>query len=433
VVAASLKAAAFYTSRDVLMELSERNLILNTLKEAKEMPHEEWKGTPGYPYIFEKGENSAFGPYQIQYGLMEDVQEDINGLSEASGIDVPDGFEDYLAKLILDSKSKRNLSLGRKVVDGRRLEPEVYGPTKTGTISREDHEKYYQTLAHLALQQKILYIPDSEEINIYNIAKKWHGNESPEANEAYAKIVATKYEEMKAQMPTEEPMMETAPEEEAPLATPPGQGGTTIPFIPDYLYGLPPEQYAKLEPNEQESIKSFAANASDEERKNVIDAAQRLASTREVVEKYGENVQPNVAQANIEAARYLTAGMMYRDGGDDMAALDDENARKVFLSGQESNVTDPILARRRGKKANEGAMLLAGNFRQNDASSILMVDQMQARSSQEAARTSFNRAPSTSTIFQAQPTRTIFQAPPAAPPSTEDFIENVDLIKPGIV
>ena len=466
VVALSSKAAACCTNEDFLMEFSERQLILKAFKEAREMPESIYGNKPGYPYFFESGKNSAFGPYQIQYGLMEDVQKDINGLSEASGVDVPDGFEDYLSRLIRDSKNKRNLSLGRDFYEGEKLDPEVYGPLKLGTISREEHEKYYETLAHLALQQKMLYIPEGEEINIYNIAMRWHGNENPDKNRAYAKDVSAKHEELKAAMPVE---ADTVLEEPA-LATPPGQGGTTVPFIPDYLYGLPPEQYAQLEPNEQESIKSFAATASDEERKNVINAAQRLASTREVVGKYGASISPNVAQANIDAARHLTAGMMFRDNGDDMAALSDENARRVFLSGQESTITDPILAKRRGKKAKEGAMLLAGNFRQNDAASILMTDQMQAKSSQrlastpsydrsmqamavtplydrlpsakpsdtmptiyEAATTSFNRAPSTSTIFQAPPTSTIFQAPPTAPPSPEDFIENEDLITPGIV
>ena len=403
------------------MELSERNLILTAIKEAKEMPHDQFKDIPGYPYIFEKGKYSAFGPYQIQYGLMEEVLNDANGLSEASGVDVPDGFEDYLSQLIQDSKNKRNFSLGYSI-DGKKLDPEIYGPLKTGTISREDHEKFYPVLANLALQRKIMLIPEGQEINVENIAKSWHGNPNKKLSDAYGKAVNTMVEELSV-APVKEPMMETAPEGGAPLVTPPGQGGTTIPFIPDYLYGLPPEQYAKLEPNEQESVKSFAATASDEERKNVIAAAQRLASTREVVEKYGKSVQPNVAQANIEAARYLTAGMMYRDNGDDMAALEDENARKVFLFGQESTITDPILAKRRGKKANEGAMLLAGNFRKNDAASILLTDQMQARSSQEAARTP---------RYGAAPTNE--QTPmQSAVPTVEDFIENVDLIKPGIV
>jgi len=68
-------------------------------------------------------------------------------------------------------------------------------------------------------------------------------------------------------------------------------------------------------------------------------------------------------------------------------------------------------------------MLLAGNFRKNDAASILMTDQMQARSSQEAARTP---------RYGAAPTNE--QTPmQSAVPTVEDFIENVDLIKPGIV
>ena len=86
-------------------------------------------------------------------------------------------------------------------------------------------------------------------------------------------------------------------------------------------------------------------------------------------------------------------------------------------------ITDPILAKRRGKKANEGAMLLAGNFRKNDASSILMIDQMQAKSSQQLARTPRSGAPSTNEMLGRE----------SAIPSVEDFIENVDLIKPGIV
>ena len=182
--------------------------LLEAIKEAKEMPSNavattkkfkgmEYQDVPGYPYIFEEGKFSAFGPQQIQTDLVTDVKNNLSSLMNAE--DVPEGFTEYLSQLEYDTKMKRNAGLGYSRIkdDAGKLitiDKSKYGPLLQGSISTEQHQQFYPLLASLGLKRKIQLIPEGQDINVENIARAWHSNPDQTINEQYGAAVREKYE-----------------------------------------------------------------------------------------------------------------------------------------------------------------------------------------------------------------------------------------------
>jgi len=170
----------------------EKDILFQALQE-QEMPERVFGKKKGFPYIFESGTSSAFGPYQIQYGLMEDVRDNLGSLKKQAGINVPDGFNSYLIKLIRDSKNKFNASNNLEY-NGKVPSKKIFGPLKEGTIKKELHEKYYPILAELALESKKNILANKNKpISLENISKAWHGNTIAKKNDEYASIIKDNY------------------------------------------------------------------------------------------------------------------------------------------------------------------------------------------------------------------------------------------------
>ena len=184
--------------------------LLEAIKQAKEMPSNavattkkfkgmEYQDVPGYPYIFEEGKFSAFGPQQIQTDLITDVKNNLSSLMNEE--DVPEGFTEYLSQLEYDTKMKRNAGLGYSRIkdDAGKLitiDKSKYGPLLQGSISTEQHQQFYPLLASLGLKRKIQLIPEGQEINVENIARAWHSNPNQTLSEQYGVAVREEYEKI---------------------------------------------------------------------------------------------------------------------------------------------------------------------------------------------------------------------------------------------
>jgi hypothetical protein len=184
--------------------------LLEAIKQAKEMPSNavattkkfkgmEYQDVPGYPYIFEEGKFSAFGPQQIQTDLVTDVKNNLSSLMNAE--DVPEGFTEYLSQLEYDTKMKRNAGLGySRIKDDAgkliKIDKSKYGPLLQGSISTEQHQQFYPLLASLGLKRKIQLIPEGQEINVENIARAWHSNPNQTLSEQYGVAVREEYEKI---------------------------------------------------------------------------------------------------------------------------------------------------------------------------------------------------------------------------------------------
>ena len=347
-------------------------ILLEAIKEAKEMPSNavattkkfkgmEYQDVPGYPYIFEEGKFSAFGPQQIQKDLVTDVKNNLSSLVNAE--DVPEGFTEYLSQLEYDTKMKRNAGLGYSRIkdDAGKLitiDKSKYGPLLQGSISTEQHQQFYPLLASLGLKRKIQLIPEGQDINVENIARAWHSNPDQTINEQYGAAVREKYESIigaditPATQPTEDykPIEQDKPEtnqtERAFTLDYPGElpdigDSVDMPDVPDVAPSAEVESMLEQKPKEKNIFERTMDYFFPEED---LEKVQERDSVREdLLDELDKYSTPKMNKGGAVMEKQME---MFEDGGlmDEGGTVDPVSGNDVPPGSTQEEVRDDIPA-----------------------------------------------------------------------------------------
>lgn len=109
--------------------------------------------------------SSAFGPLQITGDTLAAMREESDELRIQMNEDINPGFAEYLDKFATDARNRTNYRKSGKLYTGERgkkavgrkatpQEAEMYKNLGTGSISLEDHKKFYPLLGKLYLRYK---------------------------------------------------------------------------------------------------------------------------------------------------------------------------------------------------------------------------------------------------------------------------------------
>ena len=134
--------------------------------------------------------SSAFGPAQINYTLAGDV------LKHNKNLD--DDFKEYLKDFILDGKTrirmfKDNHQWPLDISDRENYEKYMGGGK--GTVTQDRHDKYYNRLTQLALDEKLKILKEQgKDPTVENIAGAWYGG-TAEKTKNYTDGVGEYYKE----------------------------------------------------------------------------------------------------------------------------------------------------------------------------------------------------------------------------------------------
>ena len=138
--------------------------------------------------------SSAFGPLQITGDTLAAMLEESDELRIQMNEDINPGFANYLEKYATDARNKTNFRAFGLIYEGEKgkkakgraptaAEKEMYKGLGTGSISLEDHKKYYPLLANLYLRYKA-GMSDSEE----DMVRRHFGNDKSTQKYRDAKV-----------------------------------------------------------------------------------------------------------------------------------------------------------------------------------------------------------------------------------------------------
>ena len=333
--------------------------LLEAIKQAKEMPSNavattkkfkgmEYQDVPGYPYIFEEGKFSAFGPQQIQTDLVTDVKNNLSSLTNAE--DVPEGFTEYLSQLEYDTKMKRNAGLGySRIKDDAgkliKIDKSKYGPLLQGGISKKQHQQFYPLLASLGLKRKIQLIPEGQEINVENIARAWHSNPNQTLSDQYGVAVREEYEKIIGADIT----LSAEPTPEYQPVEPKTQQQTDEVFTLDYPGELPDIGEDAI-PMEESTDMNMASEGTDED--SAINKILRGESATQDIESKADEFPEKKSWLQRllgynEGGAVMKKQMeMFEDGGlmDEGGTVDPVSGNEVPSGSTQKEVRDDIPA-----------------------------------------------------------------------------------------
>ena len=138
--------------------------------------------------------SSAFGPLQITGDTLAAMLDESDELRIQMNEDINPGFANYLEKYATDARNKTNFRAFGLIYEGEKgkkakgraptaAEKEMYKGLGTGSISLEDHKKYYPLLANLYLRYKA-GMSDSEE----DMVRRHFGNDKSTQKYRDAKV-----------------------------------------------------------------------------------------------------------------------------------------------------------------------------------------------------------------------------------------------------
>jgi len=138
--------------------------------------------------------SSAFGPLQITGDTLSAMLKESDLLRIQMNEDINPGFANYLEKYATDARNKTNFRAFGLIYEGEKgkkakgraptaAEKEMYKGLGTGSISLEDHKKYYPLLANIYLRYKA-EMSDSEE----DMVRRHFGNDKSTQKYRDAKI-----------------------------------------------------------------------------------------------------------------------------------------------------------------------------------------------------------------------------------------------------
>ena len=152
-----------------------------------------------YGYFYTRSDtkgnpSSAFGPLQITGDTLAAMLEESDELRIQMNEDINPGFANYLEKYATDARNKTNFRAFGLIYEGEKgkkakgraptaAEKEMYKGLGTGSISLEDHKKYYPLLANLYLRYKAA-MSDSEE----DMVRRHFGNDKSTQKYRDAKV-----------------------------------------------------------------------------------------------------------------------------------------------------------------------------------------------------------------------------------------------------
>lgn len=138
--------------------------------------------------------SSAFGPLQITGDTLAAMLDESDELRIQMNEDINPGFANYLERYATDARNKTNFRAFGLIYEGEKgkkargraptaAEKKMYKGLGTGSISLEDHKKYYPLLANLYLRYKA-GMSDSEE----DMVRRHFGNDKSTQKYRDAKV-----------------------------------------------------------------------------------------------------------------------------------------------------------------------------------------------------------------------------------------------------